>query len=88
MWQSLETLNVFNTITLKQIFFKTKTFLKRQDYCFLVESIKIEIATFPYKITLSEHNVKTIELGVNRTERSFASNYFIFWKFCFSLKIF
>ena len=34
MWQSLDILNVFNTLTLNQIFWKMKTFLKRLDHCF------------------------------------------------------
>ena len=43
MWQSVEILNVFNTVTLKQIFWETKT---------LVENIKIESASFPYKTAI------------------------------------
>ena len=31
MWQSVETLNVFNTLTLKQIFWKTKIFFKKLE---------------------------------------------------------
>ena len=54
-----ENLNVFNTLILKQIFWKTKTFFKKLKYCFLVESTKIEIASFPYKTAISEANVKT-----------------------------
>ena len=42
MWQSLKTLNVFNTLTLKQIFWKTKAFSKKLVHRFLVESTKIE----------------------------------------------
>ena len=38
MWQSLGILNVFTTLTLKQIFWKTKTFLKKLQYRFLVQS--------------------------------------------------
>ena len=41
-------LNLFNTLTLKQIFWKTQTFLKELEYHFLVESID----------ALSEGNVK------------------------------
>ena len=59
MWQSLKILNVFNTLTLKQIFWKTKTFFKKLEYRFLVESTKIENASFPYKTAISEANVKT-----------------------------
>ena len=59
MWQSVEILNVFNTLTLKRIFWKTKTFFKNLEYRFLVESIKIENASFPYKTAISAVNVKT-----------------------------
>ena len=34
-------MDVFNTLTLKQIFWKMKTFLKKLEYRFLVESTKI-----------------------------------------------
>ena len=57
MWQPLEILNVFNTLTLKQIFWKRKTFFKKLEYRCLVESTKIEKATFPYETTQSEANV-------------------------------
>ena len=59
MWQSVEILNIFNTLTLKQIFWKTKTFFKKLEYRFLVESTKIENASFPYKTAISEANDKT-----------------------------
>ena len=51
--------NVFNTLTLKQIFWKTKTFFKKLRYRFLVESTKIDNASFPYESVISEANVKT-----------------------------
>ena len=60
------------------------------EYRFLVKSTKIEKATFPYKTGLSETNVKTNRMGGTKwtyhRERSFASNYFIFSKFYFSLR--
>ena len=59
MWQSLEIFNIFNTLTLKQIFRKMKTVFKKLDYSYLVESTNIETATFPYKTAPSEANVKT-----------------------------
>ena len=59
MSQSVKVSNVSNTLTLKQIFWKTKTFLKKLDYRFLVETTKIENASFPFKTALSETNVKT-----------------------------
>ena len=90
MWQSVKVSNVFNTLTLKQIFWKTKTFFKKLEYRFLVESTKIENASFPYKTAISEANVKTNRMVTTKwtyhKERSFASNCFIFWKFCFSLR--
>ena len=53
----MEISNVFNTLTLKQIFWKTKTFFKKLEYGFLGESTKIENALFPYKRAISEANV-------------------------------
>ena len=44
---SVKILNVFSTLTLKQIFLKTKTFFKKLEYRFLVERTKIEKALFP-----------------------------------------
>ena len=82
-------------ITLKQIFWKTKTFFKKLEYCFLVESIKIESASFPYKTAISEANVINAIVKTNKMvttkwtyhiERSFASNYFIFLKILFQFK--
>ena len=70
MWQSLKVSNVFNTSTLKQIFWKTKTFFEKLEYFFLVETTKVEKTSFPFKTALSEAIVKT---NIN-----FASNYFVF----------
>ena len=90
MWQSVNILNVFNTLTLKQIFWNTKTFFNKLEYRFLAESTKIERASFPYKAALSEANVKTnrmvnIKWTYNK-ERSFASNYFTFLKILLQFK--
>ena len=52
MWQSVESFNVFNTLTLKQIFWKTKTFFKRLEHRFLDERTKIEHASFPFKTAI------------------------------------
>ena len=57
MQQPVEILNVFNILTLKQIFWKTKTFFKKLEYLFLVETTKIESTSFPYKTAISEANV-------------------------------
>ena len=42
VWQSLEILNVFNALTMKQVFLETKIFFQQLEYHFLVKSIKIK----------------------------------------------
>ena len=53
--------------------------IKKLEYRFLVESTAIENATFPYKTTLSEANLKTNRMGSTKwschEERSFASKF-------------
>ena len=87
MWQSMKVSNVFNTLTLKQTFWKTKTFFKKLENRFLVETTKIETTSFTFKTALSEANVKTNRMGTTKwtyhKEWSFTSNYSIFFeKFC------
>ena len=84
MWQSLEILNAFNTLILKQIFWKTKTFFKKKklENSFIVENTTIEILTYPYKTVNANVKANRMESTrwTYRKERSFASIYFIFWK--------
>ena len=61
MWQSVETSNVFNTLVLREIFWKTKDHFKKLDYRFLVESTKIENASFLYKLPYQKPMLKQIE---------------------------
>ena len=67
-----------------------KTLFKKLEYRFLVESTKIEDASFPHKTALSEANVKRTRMGSTKwtypKERSFASNYFTFSKILFHFK--
>ena len=74
--------HVFNTLTLKQVFWKTETFFKKLEYRILVEATKIENTSFPFKTSLLEANVKTNTMTAKkwtyRKEWSFASNYLIF----------
>ena len=90
MWRSVKILNIFSTLTLKQIFEKTRTFFKKLEHRFLVERTKIKKASFPYKTAISEADVKTNRMVTTkwayRRERSFASNYFIFLKVLFQFK--
>ena len=85
MWQWLEILNVIYVLTLKQINWKMKTFFKKLEYCFLVESTKIENVTFPNKTALQEINFKTSRIGSSGTT---CQELLSFWKFRFSLRRF
>ena len=84
MLQSVKVSNVFNTLTFKQIFWKTKTFFKKLEYTFLVETTNIENTSFPFKTALTEANIKAMlrqiewRLQNGPIKNSFSSNYFIF----------
>ena len=73
--------HVFDTLTLKQIFWKMKNFFKKLEYRFLVKTNKIESTSFPFKTALSEANVKTNSMATIKwtyhKEWSFASTCFI-----------
>ena len=58
MRQSVKVSNDFKTLTLKQIFWKTKVFFKELEYRFLAENTKIENTSFPFKTALSEAKKK------------------------------
>ena len=79
-----------NTLTLKHIFRKTKTFFKKLEDHFLVESAKIENAPFPCKTTILETNVKINRMVSKKwtyeKEQTFASNYFIILESLFQFK--
>ena len=89
MWRSVKILNIFSTLTLKQ-FSRKLPFFKKLKYHLLVECIKIEKASFPYKTVISEANVETNGIvttkWVYHRGLSFASNYFIFFKVLFQFK--
>ena len=94
MWQSVKILNVFNTLTLRQIFCKMKSFCEKLVCCFSVESTRIENASFPYKTAISEANVETNRMVTTKWngEWIFAKNRvlpvttLVFWKFYSSLR--
>ena len=44
-------------------------FQKKLEYRFLVESVKIENASFPYKSAISEVNVKTNAMKMDLSQR-------------------
>ena len=76
----IKILSDFNTLNLKNIFWKMKISFKQLEYRFLVEIAKVESASFPYKTAISEANVKTSRMVSTKwtyhKERRFASNYF------------
>ena len=82
-----EILNDFSTLTLKQIFWKTKAFFRKHEYCFLVESTKIGKSSFLNKTVISEANVKSNKMvsakWTYHKKQSFDSNYFICLKILF-----
>ena len=82
MWQSVKVSNVYSILTLKQTFWKTKTFFKKLEYSFLVEATKTKNIPFPFKTALSEAHVKTNRMVTTKwtyhKEWSFASKYLIF----------
>ena len=43
-----------------------KTFFEKLEYRFLVEAIKIEDTSFPFKTALSEANVKTNRMATTK----------------------
>ena len=71
-------------------FLKNENFFKKLEYHILVQTTRIENATFLYKTVLSESNVKTNGMGdttkTYHKEGSFASNYFSFPKNLFQFK--
>ena len=79
-----------NTLTLKQIFWKTKSFFKKLEYCVLVETTKIESTSFSSKIAPSEANVKINSMATTKwtyhKEWSFARNCFIFLESLFQFQ--
>ena len=70
---------------MKQIFWKTKLFFKKLKYRFLVEIIKIEHASFPYKTATLEANITTNRIVSTNWTRILLVTTLLFWKFCFSL---
>ena len=76
---TLEALNIFNALTLKQVFLKTKNFFENLDYHFLAKSATIEALHFYIKLPCQ--NLSQIEWEVQKLiyhkEFSFATKYFL-----------
>ena len=80
----------FHYFNFETDFLEMKTFFKKLEYLSLVESTKIENASFRYKTAISKVNVKINRMmstkWTYRKERSFASHYFLFLKILFQFK--
>ena len=85
-----ENFECFQYFDFETDFLETKTFFKKLEYRFLVESTKIEKASFPYETAVSEAKVKTNRMVFTKwtyhKEQSFASNCFNFLKILFQLQ--
>ena len=84
MWQSVKILNIFNTLNLKKFFWKTKSFLKKLEYSFLVETHH-----FYTKLPYQKSMLRQIEWWVqNRpiTKNGVLPVTTFFWIFCFNLR--
>ena len=87
-------LNVFNTLTLKQIFWKTKTFFKKQEYRFYFKALGLKMRDFHTKLPYQKPMSRQIAWWLQNAkwtfykERSFTSfeTTLFFWKFCFNLR--
>ena len=94
MWQSMEILSSFNILTLKQILWKTKTFLKNWSTVFYLKAQRLKMhhlhAKLPYQANVKTYRIVCTKWTYHK-EKSFASNFILpitlfFWKFCFSLR--
>ena len=61
MLQYVKVSNVFNTLTLKQIFWKMKTFFKKFECCFLVETTKLKTHHVHSKLFYQKPILRQIE---------------------------
>ena len=90
MWQSVEILNVFNTINLKQIFWNTKTIFKKLEYLFWLKALRLKTDHFYRKLPYEKPMLRQIKWWVQNgsitMNEVLSVTTLIFWKFCFSLR--
>ena len=89
MWQSVEILNVFNILTLKQIFWKTKTFFKKLEYRNKLKALRLKTHHFhtklPHQNLMLRQREWWVKNGPMTNNGVLPLTTLIFWKFCFSL---
>ena len=85
MWQSVEILNVFNTLILKQKFWKTKTFFKKLEYRFLTENTSLKTHHFhtnlPYQKPMLRQTEWWVQNGPITKKGVLLVNTLLFWFF-------
>ena len=59
--QSMKFFNVFTTLTLLQIFWKTKIFFKKLEDCFLVETTRLKTHHFHSELLCQKLMLRQIE---------------------------
>ena len=68
----------FQHVDFETDFLENKILFKKLEYHFLVENIKVENLTFPYKTAVPEANVRTNRIVITKwtyhKERSFVGN--------------
>ena len=91
IWQSLEILNVFNTLTLKQDFWKTKGFSnKKLEHRFLLKVLRLKAQHFQNKLLCQKPMLRQIEWEVQNGPITmndvFLVTILFSWKFYFILR--
>ena len=90
MWQWVKVSNVFNTLFLKQIFWKTRIFFKKLEYRFLVRATKIENTPFPFKQLCQKPMLRQIQWwlqnGTITASGVLPVTTLFFWKICSSFR--
>ena len=90
MWQWVNSLKVFNTLTLKQIFWKTKIFFKKLEYRFELKTLRLKTHHFHTKLPHQKPMIRQIEWwlqnGPIKKNGDLPVTSLFFWKFCFSLR--
>ena len=90
MWQSVEILNVFNTLTLKQIFWRKKTFSKNWGTVFQLKALRLKTHNFHTNLSYQKPMLKQIEWWVQNgpitKNRVLPVTTLVFWKFYFILR--
>ena len=90
LWQSVKIFNVFNTLTLIQIFCKTKTFFKKLEHRFIVETLRLKTNHFYLKLLCQKPMLRQIEWRIQNWPITKSGvlpvTALFFWKIFFSFR--